>query len=193
LRWELVVFALTGILVGLAIGYAVTYEAYVVPIQRQLQDFSSDIAGIQSSLANVSSQVLAINSSLSEINSGLARVSEPAWRLVSITDNFSWSNPNTSPVFSYVNCSGFSRMFVYITIDLMEPATGYTTTFSLHQIEWHLYQNPENWTYARTDVPSGTLDITTQPNNNFNGSDRSSQGGAEFTVIGPLAEMIFSF
>jgi hypothetical protein len=192
MEWKIASIILIALLIGVGIGYAVSlmmyerdYSGHLDSIERQLDDIL-----IQLSQVN---QTLTILSQLNQTITALAL--EPTYTVISITQNFSWANPNTAVIFYDINCTKFSHMFVYLTIDKMNPPTGSTTTFWLTQIVWHLYpySSQDEWTWSRQAVAPETLNLTAYAYNNFNGTDTASQGGAQFTTIGQYADLTFAF
>ena len=188
MEWKIVSFILIGVLVGLTVGASASYVAYLPDIQRQYPDYGTELSSMQIQLGLMYTQLLQLNTTLA----ALAQA-QPTWNVISSTQNFSWTTPNTGFIFSDINCAGFSRMFVYITIDSMNPPVGSTTTFSLEQIQWHLYPTGGEWTWSRQDVAQGILSVSSNPGEFYNGSSTTSQGGAQFTVIGQYADLYFSY
>jgi hypothetical protein len=195
MEWKIVSFILIGVLVGLAVGFSTSYIVYLPDIQRQYPNYGTELSSLQSQLTQMNSQLSQMNSTLG----GLMHP-QPTWNVISSTQNVSWTNSDTGSGYTNssiglgfydINCTGFSRMFVYITIGMMSPPSGSTTTFSLQQIVWHLYPNGGEFTWARQDVALGVLSVTAPPYLNFSGSSASSQGGAQFTVIGQYADLTF--
>jgi len=181
MEWRITSVILIALLIGLGIGYVVSAITY----QR---DYSGQLDNIKRQLDNIQIQ-------LSQVNQTFTLPPEPTFTVVSTNQNFSWTNPNTAVGFYDINCTGFSRMFVYLTIDKMNPPTGNTTTFSLAQIIWHLYpySSQHEWTWSRQDVAPETLNITAYPYDRLNGTDIRSLGGPQFTTLGQYADLTFAF
>jgi len=219
MNWKIPSIILIAILVAVGFTCAATialyerdYSGHLDSIEGQLSEMNQTLIRLSQmnqqmsqNLATLSqmnqtlvklSQMSQNLATLSQINRTLTTlVAQPAYAVISMRQNFSWTNPDTAVGFYDINCSKFSRMFVYLTIDKMNPPTGNTTTFWLSQIIWHLYPSnrQSEWTWSRQDVAPETLSITAYPFDNFNGSTSESQGGAEFTTIGQYADLTFYF
>lgn len=187
---KIIAVVLIVLLLGLGFGYVISTVTFE-------NDYSGKFANILYQLANISSQLDGIQTELQDINQNLSNAPKPnpTYNVVSTTQNFSWTNPNTGFGFYNINCSGFSRMFVYATIDEMNPPTGSTTNFWLVQIVWHLYPNSfqQEFTWYLQDVAPNTLNIPVYPTDHFDGTDKRSQGGVLFTTSGQYADLYFAF
>jgi hypothetical protein len=112
MKWKIAALVLMGLLVGLGIGYAVAYLAYVPDLQREYQDFTAHLALVQDQLQNLTSQLSGIDSTLSALQSLQSNVSEidsklstlaPPWSktVLYAEYNLSWGKiPNTQDLLS---------------------------------------------------------------------------------------------
>ena len=189
--WKIVSMILIVLLVGVGLGYSVSS----VVSQR---DYSGQLTSIEGQLENVTAQLSELNQSLSilsQISNNTMYLNEPGYSVISQNQTATWSSSSAGVVGFEFNCSGFTNMFVYLTVNNLNPSTGATWNFWLSKIEWHAYPSSYNfeWTYSSQDVAPGVLMLTTNPEDNFNGSTFASQGGASFVTLGSSAWLYVSF
>lgn len=189
--WKIVSMILIVLLLGVGLGYTVSFEV-------SQRDYSGQLDSIEGQLENVTAQLSELNQSLGilpQISNNTMHANEPSYSVLSQDQTAKWSSSSAGFNIYVFNCSGFSNMFVYLTVNSLDPPTGATWNFWLSKIDWHAYPSSTNteFTYSSQDVAPGVLMLTTNPEDNFNGSTVASQGGASFATLGGSAWLYVTF